>query len=96
VFLAREPLNLRRRPGSNGAKRISLKKRFVAAASVPGTRPGHDAIECFVIAGLDPALHGAAPNIRLVSMDRRVKPGGDDVKAVARMERSVIRDCRGA
>jgi hypothetical protein len=29
-------------------------------------------------------------------MDRRVKPGGDDVSIVARMERSVIRDCREA
>jgi hypothetical protein len=42
---------------------------------------GHDGVKCFVIAGLDPAIHGTAPNIRPVSMDRRVKPGGDDVRS---------------
>ena len=41
------------------------------------------ALAGLVIAGLDPAIHGAAPDMRPVSMDRRVKPGGDDVRAVA-------------
>jgi len=36
-----------------------------------------------VIAGLDPAIHAAWPPVRLVSMDHRVKPGGDE----QRMER---------
>jgi hypothetical protein len=31
-----------------------------------------------VIAGLDPAIHAALPCIRRVSMDHRVKPGGDE------------------
>jgi hypothetical protein len=34
-------------------------------------------ISC-VIAGLDPAIHGAAPRVVRVSMDHRVKPGGDE------------------
>jgi hypothetical protein len=25
---------------------------------------GHDVVECFVIAGLDPAIHEAMPNMR--------------------------------
>jgi hypothetical protein len=33
---------------------------------------------------------------RIANIGRPVKPGGDDVKVVARMERSVIRDCREA
>jgi hypothetical protein len=40
-------------------------------------------VESFVIAELDQAIRGAAPNMRSVSMDRRVKPGGDDMKVVA-------------
>jgi hypothetical protein len=32
----------------------------------------------FVIAGLDPAIHAASPHVKRVSMDRRVKPGGDE------------------
>jgi hypothetical protein len=27
---------------------------------------------------LDPAIHAASPNVKRVSMDRRVKPGGDE------------------
>jgi len=41
---------------------------------------------CFVIAGLDPAIHAALPLavndavlLRHLSMDHRVKPGGDEV-----------------
>jgi hypothetical protein len=30
----------------------------------------------FVIAGLDPAIHTAAPNVLRVSMDPRVRPRG--------------------
>jgi hypothetical protein len=37
-----------------------------------------DKIPAFVIAGLDPAIHAASPLARRVSMDHRVKPGGDD------------------
>jgi hypothetical protein len=37
---------------------------------------------CFVIAGLDTAIHAAAPRIRRVSMNHRVKPGGDDPVSV--------------
>ena len=43
----------------------------------------------FVIAGLDPAIHAAGPlpkmvgfELRRVGMDHRVKPGGDEEKAL--------------
>jgi hypothetical protein len=47
---------------------------------------------CVVIAGLDPAIHAelpllrfaVVPFVRLVSMDHRVKPGGDDNEDVLR------------
>jgi hypothetical protein len=29
------------------------------------------------MAGLDPAIHAASPNIPQIGMDHRVKPGGD-------------------
>jgi hypothetical protein len=32
-----------------------------------------------VIAGLDPAIHVAAPHVERVSMDHRVEPGGDEL-----------------
>jgi hypothetical protein len=32
----------------------------------------------FVIAGLDPAIHAAAPRPRQAGMDPRVKPAGDE------------------
>jgi len=31
----------------------------------------------FVIAGLDPAIHAATKRVQRISMDHRVKPGGD-------------------
>src|SRR5438105_4907159 len=50
----------------------------------------------FVIAGLDPAIHAASPlpqshrlQMRRVSMDHRVKPGGDELGDASR-ERLVI------
>ena len=44
----------------------------------------------FVIAGLDPAIHGAAPHALRVSMDHRVKPGGDEIKDTRQQNRSRI------
>jgi hypothetical protein len=44
------------------------------SVSVTGT------IYFLVIAGLDPAIHAASPVVRRVSMDHRVKPGGDDLR----------------
>jgi hypothetical protein len=45
----------------------------------------------FVIAGLDPAIHAvgqlAGPyrlRMRRISMDHRVKPGGDEIENIAR------------
>jgi hypothetical protein len=35
-------------------------------------------LSAFVIAGLDPAIHVASLRTQRVSMDHRVKPGGDD------------------
>jgi hypothetical protein len=31
-----------------------------------------------VFAGLDPAIHAAPPNMRRVSIEHRVKPGGEE------------------
>jgi hypothetical protein len=33
-----------------------------------------------VIAGLDPGIHAASQSARQLSMDHRVKPGGDEVE----------------
>jgi hypothetical protein len=79
--------------GSSPAIHVFLRRRQDVDAR---HKAGHDVVEYFVIAGLDPAIHGAAPNIRPASMDRRVKPGGDDIRAVAWTERSAIRECREA
>jgi len=36
--------------------------------------------------GLDPRIHAAVPSARQFSMDRRVKPGGDEAGDAARID----------
>jgi hypothetical protein len=59
---------------------IDLKHSWgIAGRSVEGDCTPH----FIVIAGLDPAIHAAMTFFRQVSMDHRVKPGGDENKAIA-------------
>jgi hypothetical protein len=74
------------------ARGVSRKRR----------KTGHFLYAIYSICGatdgqaLQKEIHSKKIRTRIASMDHWVKPGGDDVRAIAGTERSVIRDCRAA
>ena len=64
------------RPGRSAARKSAFTRvdaLIVGALQTRDRRTVHS-----VIAGPDPAIHAAPLNVRRVSMDHRVKPGGDE------------------
>jgi hypothetical protein len=65
-----------------------LLRWLVIASAAKQSSAAAESLDCFVallfamtnfvIAGLDPAIHAASPRVRRLSMDHRVKPGGDE------------------